>query len=281
MSSGSCLCGAIRWSLASDPKRMTHCHCRMCRKAHGATFATFLIGDLQGFRFEQGEADIVAYESSPDFIRPFCVHCGSVVPHRASDRVRIPAGAMDDDPHILPSAHIYVKWKAPWHAIDDDLPQHDHFPGHSSPRVEDPALSPSTPGVLRGRCLCQAAAYEVKGPLQRLYHCHCSRCRKAKGAAHATNAFAAIDDVRYLRGESSLRTYRLPGARTFSHVFCPTCGSSMPRLDPTRSLAVIPMGSLDDDPERTIDSHIFVASKAPWYEIDDDLPRHDAGPGPS
>lgn len=281
MMNGSCLCGAIRWSLQGDPRRMTHCHCRMCRKAHGATFATFLIGEREGFRFEKGEADIVGYESSPDFIRPFCSHCGSVVPQPVSDRVRIPAGAMDDDPRILPSAHIYVKWKAPWHEIDDDLVEHEHFPGHTSPRVEDRALSPSTPGVLRGSCLCRKVAYEIVGALQRLYHCHCSRCRKARGAAHATNAFAAMDDVRYLRGQESVRTYRLPGARTFSHVFCTTCGSGMPRLDPGRSLAVIPMGSLDDDPKRTIDSHIFVASKAPWYEINDDLPRHDAAPEPS
>ncbi|MBF2761141.1 MAG: GFA family protein [Ectothiorhodospiraceae bacterium AqS1] len=188
---------------------------------------------------------------------------------------------MDDDPGIRPSAHIYAKWKAPWHAIDDDLPKHDHFPGHSTPRVEHPALSPSTAGVLRGSCLCRKVAYEVSGPLQRLYHCHCSRCRKARGAAHATNAFAAMGDVRYLRGEESLRTYRLPGARTFSHVFCTACGSGMPRLDPGRSLAVIPMGSVDDDPMRTIDSHIFVASKAPWYEIEDDIPRCAAAPDAS
>jgi hypothetical protein len=25
--------------------------------------------------------------------------------------------------------------------------------------------------------------------------------------------------------------------------------------------------------------HIFVGSKAPWFEIADDLPRHDAAPG--
>ncbi len=280
---GSCLCGAVRWSLEGEPKRITHCHCQMCRKAHGATFATFLIGDLDAFRFERGEEDIVRYRSSPDFIRPFCSHCGSTVPERAPDRVRIPAGALDDDPGTssaahIPAAHIYVKWKAPWHEIGDDLPRHEHFPGYASPRVDRPPPAAPTPGVLRGSCLCQAVAYEIRGPLQRLYNCHCSRCRKARGAAHAANAFAAMDDVRYRRGQESLRTFRLPGTRYFSQVFCPICGSGMPRLDPGRSLAVIPMGSLDDDPRRTMDMHIFVASKAPWYEIHDDLPRHDAAP---
>ena len=67
--------------------------------------------------------------------------------------------------------------------------------------------------------------------------------------------------------------------RFFSQVFCPTCGSGMPRLDPERGVAVIPFGSLDDDPGRGAEDHIFIASKAPWYEITDDLPRFDETPG--
>ena len=112
-----------------------------------------------------------------------------------------------------------------------------------------------------------------------VHNCHCSRCRKARAAAHTTNGFTAMDDVRYTRGEDTLRTYRLPEARYFSQVFCPTCGSGMPRRDPERGIAVIPFGSLDDDPGRGADDHIFVASKAPWHEITDDLPRFDETPG--
>jgi hypothetical protein len=34
------------------------------------------------------------------------------------------------------------------------------------------------------------------------------------------------------------------------------------------------MGSLDDDPGRGPDHHIFTGSKAPWFEIADKLPQH-------
>jgi len=48
----------------------------------------------------------------------------------------------------------------------------------------------------------------------------------------------------------------------------------MPRLDPNRGIAVVPMGSLDDDPGIRPTAHIFVGSKAPWFEIADDLPQY-------
>ena len=277
---GSCLCSTVRWSFDGPFDRMTHCHCEMCRKAHGAPFATYAIGSGEHFRFDQGEDAIARYESSPGFLRAFCSCCGSVVPHPVrGTEIDIPVGPLDDDPGMRPTHHIYTKWKAPWHPITDSLPRHEALEHGSEPRVDRPGAPPSTDGVLRGSCLCSSVAYEVTGPIRAVHNCHCSRCRKARAAAHTTNGFTAMGDVRYTRGADTLRTYRLPEARFFSQVFCPTCGSGMPRLDPERGVAVIPFGSLDDDPGRGADDHIFVASKAPWYEISDDLPRFDETPG--
>jgi hypothetical protein len=59
---------------------------------------------------------------------------------------------------------------------------------------------------------------------------------------------------------------------------CRTCGSGMPRADHGRGIAVVPLGSLDDDPGTGAVDHIFVGSKAQWYTITDDLPRFDAAP---
>ena len=85
------------------------------------------------------------------------------------------------------------------------------------------------------------------------------------------------DAVRFTRGESLLESFELPGARYFTQVFCSACGSGMPRIDPERGIAVIPMGVLDDDPGRGADDHVFVGSMAPWYTISDDLPRFEEG----
>ena len=38
---GLCLCGSIKYAVDKIEPKMGHCHCSMCRKFHGAAFATF------------------------------------------------------------------------------------------------------------------------------------------------------------------------------------------------------------------------------------------------
>ena len=97
-----------------------------------------------------------------------------------------------------------------------------------------------------------------------------------RGAAHASNAFT--ESVRFTRGEDRLATFRVPEARYFMQVFCTTCGCPMPRVDRERGFAVVPMGSMDDDPGVRPQRHIFVGSMAPWFAITDGLPQHEEGP---
>ena len=111
-----------------------------------------------------------------------------------------------------------------------------------------------------------------------MHNCHCSRCRKARAAAHTTNGFVERDGFRLLSGEDLLAHYKVPDAEHFTHVFCRVCGSGMPRANPTRPLVTIPFGSLDDDPGRGADDHIYTAYKAPWFEIADDLPQYPERP---
>ncbi len=109
-------------------------------------------------------------------------------------------------------------------------------------------------------------------------HCHCSRCRKARGTANATNLVVDLDGLRFVRGAELLTTFKLPEAKHFTHVFCRVCGASMPRFDEARGFVIVPMGSLDDDPGIVPGRHIHVESKAPWDEITDDLPRFPGAP---
>jgi hypothetical protein len=79
MNRGSCLCGAVQFETGLLTT-MVHCHCSMCRKHHGAMFATFLTGAEDGFRWLAGQERIETYRSSEHGFRPFCRTCGSVVP---------------------------------------------------------------------------------------------------------------------------------------------------------------------------------------------------------
>ena len=141
-----------------------------------------------------------------------------------------------------------------------------------------PAGGGETPGVLHGSCLCGGIAYEVSEPFTAVYNCHCSRCRKARAAAHTTNGFTSINGVRFLKGEDLLVIYRVPEAKHFGQAFCRVCGSGMPRVNEARGNVVIPLGSLDSDPGLDVVDHIFAGSKAPWYEITDGAPQYEEMP---
>lgn len=273
----SCLCGAVAWE-TDEPQFMSHCHCSRCRKAHGTAFATFVMQPEAGFRWLRNDT-VVRWESAPGWYRSFCGRCGSVVPGDPADgNMFVPAGPMDDDPQVRPLAHIFTASKAPWYEIRDSLPQFDAYPpGVDGPVMSDrPPLDP--PGKTRGSCLCGGVAFVAEGQPIRVTNCHCGRCRKARSAAHASNLILPSAGVSFTRGEDLLRSYKVPEARFFTQIFCATCGSPVPRIDPSRGFAVIPMGALDDDPGFRLQHHIFVGSKAPWFDIADDLPQHQEAP---
>ena len=281
---GSCLCGEVAWEISEPPESITHCHCSRCRKSHGAAFGTYMRSRAETFRFAHGRERVVRWESSPGCYRPFCGRCGSVVPDGEPwhGSVGVPAGPLDDDPVSRPGAHIFAASKAPWYEIRDGLRRFDAYPaGFDAAVLPDPPASAAPPGTLRGSCLCGGVAFVVEGEPTRCVNCHCSRCRKARAAAHASNLFTSADALRFTRGEALLASYKVPEARFFTQVFCTTCGSPMPRADRERGLAVFPMGALDDDPGIRPQRHIFAASKAPWYEIPaDGLPRDAEYPPP-
>jgi len=275
----SCLCGDVTWQFDAPVEWMSHCHCSRCRKAHGAAFATYVAGTAASFRLDGAER-VKRFPSSPGSERPFCGRCGSVVPAaNANGQVFAPAGNFLDDPGVRPLAHIFVASKAPWSEIRDALPRFDAFPeGIDAAIVADRApLDP--PGRPRGSCLCGAVTFVVEGKPLMARHCHCGRCRRARSAAYASNLLTRADGVRFTRGTDRFEEYKVPEARFFTHVFCRTCGSTVPRIDRGRDLAIIPLGSLDDDPGMRPMEHIFVDSKAPWLDLPDDgLPRHPAAP---
>lgn len=279
MTRGSCLCGVVQYEIGA-PQTMIHCHCSMCRKHHGTAFATFVSAPIGEFRWLQGQEAIRTWRSSAEGTRSFCRHCGSVTPVLLPDAgiTVCPAGNLEDPVTLQAQAHWFVGSKAAWHEVTDSLPQFDEYPpefGASS--VARPPVATSS-GITSGSCLCGVSGYEVTGTPIRMVHCHCSRCRRGRSAAHATNLIYNDTAFRWTRGQERVREYKIPEARYFTVAFCEQCGSSMPRLSPERHIVVIPAGSLDSDPGVRPQFHIFAASKAAWFPITDELPQFEAGP---
>jgi len=277
MSSGKCLCGSVTWEITDTPVASYHCHCSMCRKAHGAAFGSYYFMAVKDFNWTSDIDTISRYKSSSTITRAFCKTCGSAVPNSDDENVYVPAGSHDDGPAV--TEHIFTGSKAPWHDISDDLPCHELYPdGVDLEAYDDKPLAAPIEGVLRGSCLCDAVAFNVTEPFKAVHNCHCSRCRQARSAVHATNGFTSIDGVQFTKGEKYVRTYKVPTARYFTHAFCDVCGSGLPRHDPERKIAIVPLSALDDDPGHKADDHIHVGSKAQWYDVTGDLPIHDQGP---
>jgi hypothetical protein len=282
---GSCLCGDVAWEVTQPLQFATHCHCARCRKFHGAAFSTAGLVPIDGLRLLRGADRIAHYESTPGIRRPFCARCGSPVAsgEAAGDAAQglaaVPLGPLDDDPAVRPLAHIFVASKAPWFEITDDVARFDAYPPGVDAAVYPDLERPGDASAgVRGSCLCGAVAFVVTAEPLRCQHCHCSRCRKARGAAHASNFFTRLDGVRLLRGEEHLREYKVPEARWFKQVFCGTCSAPMPRFDTERGITIVAMGTLDDDPDVRPARHIWVGSKAPWWPITDGLPQLEAAP---
>ena len=133
--------------------------------------------------------------------------------------------------------------------------------------------------TLRGSCLCGAVTYEATGVATRFMHCHCRRCRKATGTGHASNLFLQPGTLRWLAGESQVRTYKVPEAQRFANFFCDTCGSRLPRQ--AGDAVVIAAGSLDDEPPLKPQARIFQDSRAAWSCCGDGLPLYPAYPPPA
>jgi hypothetical protein len=126
--------------------------------------------------------------------------------------------------------------------------------------------------MLRGSCLCRGIRYEISGALTGARNCHCSMCRKAHGAAFRSRASVRTADFRLVSGNDLLTFFESsPGTH---RGFCRICGSPIvSKFDADPSVLGLPLGALDDDPGIRPKMHIYVADKAPWHVISDDLPQ--------
>jgi hypothetical protein len=129
--------------------------------------------------------------------------------------------------------------------------------------------------LLRGGCLCGAVTYEIRAPFLRFAHCHCSRCRKATGSAHASNLYGSPERFAWTSGRDLVVRFDLPSARSFATTFCSRCGAPLPHHTRSGREIVVPAGSFDAEPWLRPGSHIFWSSRPSWSCGDGDLPRFD------
>ena len=135
---GSCLCNKITYQLNQtnfDP--LAHCHCTMCRKFHGAAFATLLTVNKDNLEFLSGAVNLKVFEALRDGVatkRTFCSECGSSLlfesKHNAQNNtVELAISSLDQDIEVFVDGHIYTATKVNWFDINDKLPKYMGYRG--------------------------------------------------------------------------------------------------------------------------------------------------------
>ena len=125
---GSCLCGAVRFTVTGPLRGVIYCHCTQCRKQTGHFFAATNV--LTEHLTVTGGDSVTWYAASPDARRCFCATCGSTLFWKAHNYpyTSILAGAFDGDVGLVGLRHDFVADKGGYYQITDGLPQHDTFP---------------------------------------------------------------------------------------------------------------------------------------------------------
>jgi hypothetical protein len=137
--------------------------------------------------------------------------------------------------------------------------------GARSNRLEECVMA------IRASCLCGGMKLLLDSVV-RMGNCHCSICRKAHGGAFATFAIVPMEHYRLLSRQELIADYQ-SSAQHVRH-FCRRCGATLP-YQTMADYMDVPASLLDDDSGVRPRAHIFATSRAPWFEITDDLPQYD------
>jgi hypothetical protein len=142
-------------------------------------------------------------------------------------------------------------------------------------RTEGSSESDADVRLLNGACECGAVRYRVADAFRYAMNCHCSRCRASTGSAF--KAFAGIEreKLEITEGSDSLLVF---GEEDLNHTRCGVCGSLLFSVVRDGAYVHVALGSLADAPGIRPTKHMFVGSKAPWFEITDDLPQFEEYP---
>ena len=127
------------------------------------------------------------------------------------------------------------------------------------------------PRRLSGACFCGAVGYTVADEFDYALNCHCSNCRRTTGSAF--KPFAGLPRHKFSLGQG-LDDLMIYGDEAAHDAHCRRCDSLLYSVVRNGAYVHVAMGTLRDDPTIRPTAHIFVGSKAPWFEITDALPQY-------
>ena len=289
---GGCLCGAVRYrAVAGDSGTVTHCFCRMCRKASGGTFVTWVEFPAKDFVYTRGQPN--HFRSSDLAERAFCGRCGGQLTFHAvadptdlGESIWVTLGATDRPGDIKPTHHIFndnrlarlhlddqlPRWPSqlPWLRLEDELPR---------PTVRDESIerqrTMAAGDAHEGGCLCGSVRYRaLVGDSKTAGHCHCAMCRKATGATLVSWIHVLAKGFAFTRGNPKI----FKSSSIAERSFCANCGCQFTfrfggEAEHDTGSLWLTLGATDRPDDFEFTHHIFTADQLPWLNLDDGLKR--------
>ncbi|GAB3249304.1 GFA family protein [Chitinimonas naiadis] len=124
---GQCFCGTVKYAVDADAIWCAHCHCSMCRQAHGAAFVTWFGVPYPAFSVYEGEHALRWFQSSAQARRGFCGQCGTTLffhGQRWADEMHITRASLTHGEVMPPSGHVYYDSHVSWANCNDGLPRY-------------------------------------------------------------------------------------------------------------------------------------------------------------
>ena len=121
--SGSCLCGAIHYTVYGELRDVVNCHCSLCRKFHGH-FGAYTAVHKKEIETVDEEKQLIWYRYPNNHAqRGFCQRCGSSLFWEldGSKEIGISAGTLESPTGLQTIADIYVSDKADYYSLDPKL----------------------------------------------------------------------------------------------------------------------------------------------------------------
>lgn len=128
---GKCLCGGIEFTFTPKDHIAFNCFCSMCRRSHGADYATQIPSSKSSLVFISGKEYLTEYKSSKYGNRAFCKECGSRLMNFAdsniSDYMSVSLSCVTSAHTITAAANFQVASKADWVIPDARIPSYAQF----------------------------------------------------------------------------------------------------------------------------------------------------------
>ena len=114
---GSCLCGAVKYSINGPFKSVANCHCKTCKKMTGGVFATTAVVAEKSLQILEGQDSLTAYQKNEQAIKHFCCKCGTPIynlVHKFPGNCMVQVGSLDDPSLVTPVINIFCESMLPW-----------------------------------------------------------------------------------------------------------------------------------------------------------------------